>query len=161
MNWDSWEEPTLFAEDSPAKTYPSQANVRVLLGNEPACSGTHSLSRAMSKQNGSSWRTCQDFFQATKDAISESSSLRWPTQGIATSNGEFWIRSSSEFPNAVAACSLQDVLEDTVDERYFLSQKACAGILRRAGRRGRALPQHLQAALEAAALTPHTPLPTG
>jgi hypothetical protein len=92
---------------------------------------------------------CQDFYQATKDAISESSSLRWPTQGIASLSGAFWIRSSSEFPNAAVDCSLSDVLEETVDERYFLSQKACEGILRRASRRGKNLPLPLEEALRA------------
>lgn len=157
MNWDSWEEPTLFAEDSPAKTYPWPADVRVLLGNEPACSGTHSLLRPMSKQNGSSWRTCQDFYQATKDAISESSLLRWPTQGIATSNGEFWTRSSSEFPNVAVVCLLQGILEEQAEERYSLSARACAGILRRSSRRGKTLPEPLAAALEAVA-GPMTPI---
>jgi len=37
------------------------------------------------------------------------------------------------------------------DERYWLSPKACQGILRRAGRRGKALPEALQAALESRA----------
>jgi hypothetical protein len=94
---------------------------------------------------------CQDFYQATADAISESSSLRWPTQGIATSSGGFWIRSSSESPNVAVDCSLQQVLEDTVDDRYLLSEKACAGILRRAERRGRTLPDPLREALLAVA----------
>jgi hypothetical protein len=44
---------------------------------------------------------------------------------------------------------LSDVLEETsrVPQRFFLSQKACAGILRRAERRGKALPPMLLAAL--------------
>ena len=36
--------------------------------------------------------------------------------------------------------------------RYCLSAKACAGILRRAAKRGKALPEHLRAALEAVAI---------
>lgn len=36
----------------------------------------------------------------------------------------------------------------SVPRKYFLSQKACAGILRRAAKRGRNLPAKLQDALE-------------
>src|SRR5690554_3001230 len=57
----------------------------------------------------------------------------------------------SEWPNDAVACSLSTVLEASVPDRYFLSPKACAGILRRAERRGRALPEPLRVALEAAA----------
>lgn len=147
MSKDSWEKLTLFVEDSLVKTYPLQGNEQDLLGNEQVCSGTHSLSRRMSKQNGSCWRTCQDFYQATKDAISESSSLRWPTQGIATLSGEFWIRSSSESPSVAVECSLSQVLQPQVGERYSLSPKACEGILRRATRRNRKLPPELDQVL--------------
>jgi hypothetical protein len=38
-----------------------------------------------------------------------------------------------------------------VPQRFFLSAKACAGILRRAERRGKALPPMLKEALEAVA----------
>ena len=38
-------------------------------------------------------------------------------------------------------------------QRFFLSAKACAGILRRAENRGKKLPQQLQAALTAVAQT--------
>jgi hypothetical protein len=48
-----------------------------------------------------------------------------------------------------AVCSLSDILEETqlVLPRYFLSQRACEGILRRAERRGKELPPMLLAAL--------------
>ena len=149
MSVASWETLTLFVEDSLVKTFPSQVSELGLPESEPVSSGMHSLSRPMSKQNGSSWRMCQDFYQATADAISESSSLRWPTQGIATSSGGFWIRSSSESPSVAVECSLSDILEPHVPERYLLSAKACAGILRRAQRRGKTLPEPLAVALEA------------
>jgi hypothetical protein len=47
--------------------------------------------------------------------------------------------------------TLSDVLESNVSERYFLSKKACAGILRRAEKRGKDLPGVLRAALKAVA----------
>jgi hypothetical protein len=57
---------------------------------------------------------------------------------------------TSEFHNDVAESSLLDVLETgEVPRRFFLSEKACAGILRRAEVRGKTLPPLLRLALEA------------
>jgi hypothetical protein len=54
--------------------------------------------------------------------------------------------------SADGVCSLSDVLEtQPVPQRFFLSAKACNGILRRAQKRGKALPPMLEAALKAAA----------
>jgi len=47
--------------------------------------------------------------------------------------------------------TLSSVLERQADSRYALSSKAAAGILRRAGRRGRTLPPMLESALRAVA----------
>lgn len=151
MGLDSWDELTLFAEDSPAKTSPSQVSVLDLPDTEQVSSGTHSILRPISKRDSSSWRTCQDCSAPTVDTTSESLSLHWPTQGIRMSNGEFWIRSSSECPNVAVASSLSQILEQHTDDRYLLSAKACAGILRRATRRGKKLPEPLAVALEAVA----------
>ncbi len=63
-----------------------------------------------------------------------------------------WTHSGSEWPSAVAVCSLSDVLETgPLPQRFYLSQKACAGILRRAEKRGKDLPPMLREALEAVA----------
>jgi hypothetical protein len=54
----------------------------------------------------------------------------------------------SEWPNDAAVCSLSQVLETTsIPQRFFLSPRACAGILRRAEKRGKELPPALQTAL--------------
>ena len=51
-----------------------------------------------------------------------------------------------------AVCSLSDILEaGEVPRRYYLTAKACAGILRRAEKRGKELPPALSAALMAVA----------
>lgn len=64
------------------------------------------------------------------------------------SGGECWMRSTSESPSDAVESSLRDVLETSpVPEKYFLSQKAASGILRRAERRGRRLPEPLRTAL--------------
>ncbi len=43
---------------------------------------------------------------------------------------------------------LSEILEDNVPEKYYLSPKACLGILRRAKNKGRKLPDNLRIALE-------------
>jgi len=53
------------------------------------------------------------------------------------------------FHNGGGVCSLSDILEvGSVPLRYFLSAKACRGILRRADKRWRGLPPLLREALE-------------
>src|SRR5208337_4516242 len=59
------------------------------------------------------------------------------------------IASFSESPNAAGVCSLSEVLESHVPQRFFLSPRAAQGILRRAEKRGRTLPTRLRLALEA------------
>jgi hypothetical protein len=133
---DLWEEQTLYAEGSPAKTYPSQVKGQDLQGTGPDCSGMHSLSLKLSKRDGSCWRMSPDYLRQIRDAISEQSLLHWPTQGMSTLNGDCLIRSSSESPNVDVESSLSQVLESQADDRYLLSPRAAAGILRRSERQG-------------------------
>jgi hypothetical protein len=50
--------------------------------------------------------------------------------------------------NADDVYTLSQILEVNVPEKYYLSAKACEGILRRAERRGKELPPMLKEALE-------------
>ena len=61
----------------------------------------------------------------------------------------------SEFPSdGGVSSSLPDVLEaGPIPSRYFLSAKACAGIIRRAEKRGKQLPADLDRLVRAAAKT--------
>ena len=51
-------------------------------------------------------------------------------------------------PNDVVESSLSQILQDEPPRKYYLSQKACQGILRRASERGKELPEKLKRALE-------------
>ena len=53
-----------------------------------------------------------------------------------------------EFPLVGTETYLSDILEDDAPEKYYLSARACAGILRRANERGKELPEVLKTALE-------------
>jgi hypothetical protein len=66
--------------------------------------------------------------------------------------------SISEWHSAAAVCSLSDTLETgDLPQRFYLSPKACAGILRRADKRGKTLPPALEAALLAVSITKTMP----
>lgn len=65
--------------------------------------------------------------------------------------GESLTVNISVFPNDASVCSLSQILLADVPSKYFLSAKACRGILRRAEKRGKALPEHLAHALKAVA----------
>jgi len=75
-----------------------------------------------------------------------SSSIRWTNAGMAY-RGAFSIASTSESPSVAAECSLSDILVAHAHPKYSLSPKAAVGILRRAERRGKALPPALEMAL--------------
>lgn len=66
--------------------------------------------------------------------------------------GAYWMLNGSAWPNGASACSLSSVLETgPIPEKYYLSARACSGILRRAEKRGKQLPKALREALEAVA----------
>ena len=62
--------------------------------------------------------------------------------------GARWTLNIGESPKDVEESGLWQILEERVLPKYYLSAKACAGILRRAERRGKELPKLLKEALE-------------
>lgn len=71
--------------------------------------------------------------------------MRWEDDGAWL--GECMTRNTGESPNAAAVSRLSQILEVTPQEKYSLSAKACQGILRRAERRGKDLPELLKTVL--------------
>lgn len=70
---------------------------------------------------------------------------RWEDDGAWL--GECMTRNTGESPNAAVGSRLSQILEATPQEKYSLSAKACQGILRRAERRGKDLPETLKTVL--------------
>lgn len=140
-------------EGSPAKTSPWQAVVKAWLEHALACSGRSCACWMTSLPVGSSLKTSLDSCHLTVDETWAPSSGRWQTSGMGGPT-ECWTLNTSEFPSDGDECSssLGDILEPPTSPglpRYFLSPKACEGILRRATRRGKKLPELLAVALEA------------
>ena len=61
--------------------------------------------------------------------------------------GDYTMRSFGEYPREENASLLSQILEVSPHPKYYLSAKACRGILNRAERRGKKLPPELEAAL--------------
>jgi hypothetical protein len=138
----------LLQEDFPAKTSASLANGLVLLAKEAGYSGRLQDLWRKRKQNTSSSKTYLVCYPVTKEKILESSSGRWPTSGILSAGGCLMLN-TSEYPSeGVVSSSLGDVLlTQQVLPKFYLSPTACEGILRRANRRGKELPEVLTNAL--------------
>ena len=71
--------------------------------------------------------------------------MKWEDDGAWL--GECMMRNTGESPNAAVESRLSQILEATPQEKYSLSAKACQGILRRAERRGKDLPDLLKTVL--------------
>lgn len=117
-------------------------------------------------------RMCQELSQATEGKISKQSSrkssgsqnrkprmcLCLSRAGLSTDAstmtwedgallGGYTMHSFGECPRDENVSLLSQILEDFPHPKYFLSEKACLGILTRAERRGKELPPELKAAL--------------
>ena len=100
---------------------------------------------------GSFGKMCQGYSAATEDGTLVPSSGRWSSAGMGSPTA-FSMLNISESHNGGDASYLSDILETGVlPQRYYLSARACSGILRRAAKRGKRLPPLLQAALHTVA----------
>lgn len=92
-------------------------------------------------------RTSPACYPVTEDTTLPPYFEGWANAGMGSPT-EFLTLSISEWPKDAAVCLLSDVLETgEVPQRFFLSSTACKGILRRAEKRGKTLPEQLANAL--------------
>ena len=63
------------------------------------------------------------------------------------SHGECWMLNIGEFPREENVSFLSQILQVGVHQKYYLSPRACQGILTRAFKRGKTLPTVLEQAL--------------
>src|SRR6185369_5641426 len=144
---ESSQQSMLFAEVSPARICLWPASARAWLeSGQGYGSSFYELLNQISR-DGLSLRMCPAFLAPTKDEILPQSFEGWSTSGIASRGGCLMLN-TTEWHSAAAVCSLSEVLETEVAPKYFLSPKACHGILRRAEKRGRELPAQLRQVLE-------------
>lgn len=138
--------------DSPAKTFRWLDDVLALLESGADCGGNSIGSSGNSLPPGFSSKTSLDYCRQTMGPTLPSSFEGWRNWGMGGPTG--WLTlNGGESPKDADVCSLSDILEDapTVPLKYYLSAKACRGILRRAEKRGKELPPLLRQALQAVA----------
>jgi hypothetical protein len=105
-------------------------------------------------------RTSPASCRSTTDGRLEPFSGCWSNSGMGSPT-EFLTLNISEYPSDGVASSLSDILETgELPQRYYLSATACQGILRRAEKRGKELPEALRSALLAVASQTPRPLST-
>jgi site-specific DNA-cytosine methylase len=138
----------LSLEDSLAKTYPWLASVLVWLEREAVFFTKSPGLLTRLKPNGSSSKMYLAYSAVSEEQTWEQLSERWSNSGMAWP-GECLMHSTSEFPkDGGVSSSLRNVLEtQPVLQKFYLSARACEGILRRAERRGKKLPEMLERAL--------------
>ena len=78
--------------------------------------------------------------------------MRWVDGALL---GDYTMHSFGEYPNEERESHLSQILQDSPQPKYYLSEKACAGILNRASKRGKELPEVLRKALEYQAEHPY------
>ena len=88
------------------------------------------------------------YLDLTRTEKSRGQIPEWSEQTTERFPSEHLIVSIGESPSVVKESFLSSVLENDVPEKYFLSSKACQGILRRAEKRGKKLPEVLEMALK-------------
>ena len=149
---------TFLSEEPPAKVSQSPDCARDWLTHAETSRSPILPSLIAIAPVGSSGRMCLGSCPATEDGILAPSSGRWGNSGMGSPT-ECLTLSTCEhasfpelFPSEDGVCSLSDILETgDVPRRFYLTAKACAGILRRAEKRGKELPEALSVALKAVA----------
>src|SRR5579883_1216729 len=153
-----WEQSTFWSEEHLASLSPSpvtEPDWMIRVATSPS-----NLLALLADSGPYGWcgRTCPVSCRLTADARLEPSSGCWSNSGMGSPT-EFLTLSISEYPSDAVASSLSDILETgELPRRYYLSGRACRGILRRAEKRGKELPEALKSALIAvASQTPRPP----
>lgn len=138
-------------QDGRAKETRWLVSVLEWLTREADSGGKSSASFESSVPVGFWEKTSPAFCRSMEDGTLEPCSGTWRSWGMGSPTA-FLTLNGSAWPNDASVCSLSGVLEvGEVPQKFFLSPKACRGILRRAEKRGRALPPALHEALTQAA----------
>ena len=111
---------------------------------EPSPATKERTSASSSKSSSKSNSRTPRCLRLTENGLTQT--LSWQTDSALLT--EFLTLNTGESPKDVRESTLSQILEEDAPPKYFLSRKACIGILRRADRRGKQLPEMLKEALE-------------
>ena len=113
---------------------------------------TEKISESSSKKPPESPIVIPQFLDCRTDRVGLIAGPLWETSGLSL--GDYMTHSFGESPKDAKECRLSQILEVNAHPKYSLSAKACQGILNRANRKGKELPQILKDALENQAHSP-------
>ena len=114
------------------------------MSQEPLAATKEETSKRSSKPSAKSANQGFLFLNLTKGSGSLLG-LCWETVGALP--GESMTLNFGEYPSDARESTLSQILDLNAPEKYCLSPRACAGILRRAEKRGKTLPDMLLDAL--------------
>ena len=109
---------------------------------------TERISGSFSKASGKSAKEQIAFLDLRSGKavnIGLRSGVSWEIRVL--SHGEDSMLNIGESPRDASVCSLSSILEDNVPLKYYLSERACLGILRRSEEKGKPLDYLLKTAL--------------
>lgn len=125
---------TMFDLVSPSgKTYQERSAATKALISKPSC-----------KHSATSWKTDYIFLDLRNGTMPDV----WQEMDGALHGGSTMLNTGPAPLREESASTLSQILEANVPEKYYLSAKACMGIMRRAEKRGKELPPMLKEALE-------------
>lgn len=111
--------------------------------------GSASTKDTLSGHSSPLWWVTIPISYRPKSAAGSGQTRVWLMDQTDVHVGASWMPNFLTWPNDARVCSLFSVLQtEPTPRKYYLSPKACAGIIRRAERRGKALPEPLRLALQ-------------
>ena len=129
MTWELDGQASLFDQDTwSGKTSPERS----------AATAAKTSRQSLKKQSKSSSRKPPVLKCLTRGGQHGEDTETWTDDGAWL--GEYLTRNTGESPNVVVESRLSQILEETPHTKYYLTTRACQGILNRAARRGKELP---------------------
>ena len=119
---------TFWSEDFPVSPSQSQEREKDLMTQEERCFSRLLELLPLKNLSISSSKMFPDCLTMTQAGRLKQSSVRWMNWGMMCA-GRYSTAKISEFPSHENECSLSDILEDNVPEKYYLSRKQAEKLL--------------------------------
>lgn len=120
---------------------------------EPSAPTTAKTSEPSSKKRHGSKTPEFAFLDLRKDSDGHTPDASWVTDGALP--GDYTTLNTGEYPSEEKESRLSQILEETPPPKYCLSPRACQGILNRAEKRKKQLPEILEKTLKKQASMTH------
>lgn len=119
---------TFWSEDFPVSLSQSQEQEKDLTIQEERCFSRLLELLPLKNLSISTWKTFPVCLTMTQGKHLKQSSIHWMNWGMMCA-GRYLTAKISEYPSQEIECSLSDILEDNVPEKYYLSRKQAEKLL--------------------------------